>query len=136
MTFLDTNVLVYAVDSRHPAKHAAAHSILVDALGGDRAVISVQVLNEFANVAMKKLQMTEDEVRAYIGVFRRIRVLAPSVESVLDALSIKKRHGIHFYDALMLAAAESAGCSEILTEDLNDGQLYGPVKAVNPFKGM
>ena len=41
-----------------------------------------------------------------------------------------------FYDSLMLAAAESAGCGEILTEDLNDGQLYGTVRAINPFKSM
>ena len=52
------------------------------------------------------------------------------------ALEIREAHGTQFYDSLMLAAAESAGCGEILTEDLNDGQLSGTVKAVNPFKGI
>jgi predicted nucleic acid-binding protein len=48
-------------------------------------------------------------------------------------LEIKGQYGIQFYDALMLAAAEAGGCNEILTEDLNDGQLYCGIKAVNPF---
>ena len=52
------------------------------------------------------------------------------------ALEIKSLYGVQFYDSLMLSAAESAGCDEILTEDLNDGQMYGSVKAVNPFKGL
>ena len=51
------------------------------------------------------------------------------------ALEIKSLYGVQFYASLMLSAAESAGCDEILTEDLNDGQMYGSVKAVNPFKG-
>ena len=50
------------------------------------------------------------------------------------ALEIKGQYGIQFYDALMVAAAEASGCDEILTEDLNDGQIYCGVKAVNPFK--
>ena len=55
-------------------------------------------------------------------------------ESVRRALEIKSQYGIQFYDALMVAAAEASGCGEILTEDLNDGQIYCGVKAVNPFK--
>ena len=51
------------------------------------------------------------------------------------ALEIKSLYGVQFHDSLMLSAAESAGCDEIFTEDLDDGQMYGSVKAVNPFKG-
>ena len=66
----------------------------------------------------------------------RVRPLVPPLALARRALEIRDAHGTQFYDSLMLAAAESAGCGEILTEDLNDGQLYGTVKAVNPFKGM
>ena len=136
MRFLDTNVLVYAVDCRNPAKHRAARAIVVEALGDRRSVLSVQVLNEFANVAMKKLQMDEDEVQGYLAIFRRINILSPTPETTMRALVLKKRYGLQFYDSLLLAAAEAAGCTEILTEDLADGQNYGSVKARNPFKGM
>ena len=136
MRFIDTNVLVYAVDGRNPAKQRTARAIVVESLRDGRSMLSVQILNEFANVAMKKLQMDEDEVQGYLAIFRRITVLTPSVETTLRALSLKKRYGIQFYDSLLLAAAESAGCTEILTEDLANGQTYGPVKARNPFKGM
>ena len=134
MTFLDTNVFVYFVDGRACGKRAVARALIEKALGSLRYAISVQVLNEFANVAMKKLQMEEGEVVEYIEAFQQIKTITPSVEQTLKALSLKDRYGIQFYDALIVAAAESAGCDEVLTEDLNDGQIYGSVKAVNPFK--
>ena len=134
MTFLDTNVLVYFVDGRACEKRAVARALIAKALGSSRYAISVQVLNEFANVAMKKFQMDEGEVAEYIEAFRQIRTIPPSVEQTLKALSLRKRYGIQFYDSLIVAAAEQAGCDEIVTEDLNDGQTYGTVNAVNQFK--
>ena len=58
----------------------------------------------------------------------------PKPEWTNRALAIRKQYGIQFYDSLLLAAAEASGCSEIYTEDLNDGQTYCGIKAVNPFK--
>ena len=52
------------------------------------------------------------------------------------ACDIKERYDLQFYDALLLAAAQANGCAEFWSEDLNDGQMYGSVKAVNPFKGL
>lgn len=78
--------------------------------------------------------MTEDEVRTYISHFRQIAVQMPKQEWTDRALAIRSRYGIQFYDALIIAAAEANGCDEILTEDLNDGQTYCGVTAVNPFK--
>lgn len=134
MRFIDTNVLVYFVDVRNDVKQRRARSILVEALGSHDYVISIQVLNEFANIALKKLQLTEDETKAYIEAFKSIGTLRPRVEWTSRALEIRKRYMIQFYDAMLLAAAEAGGCDEILTEDLNDGQLYCGIKAVNPFK--
>ena len=99
-------------------------------------MISFQVLNEFANVSLKKLGMTEDEVGQYIEAFQHIRVVFQQGGWAIRALEIKKQYGIQFYDSLMLVAAESAGCDEFLTEDLNDRQVYCGIKVVNPFKGL
>ena len=74
------------------------------------------------------------EISGTLDIFNRFNLVTGSIASVRRALEIKGQYGIQFYDALMLAAAEVGGCGEMLTEDLNDGQLYCGIKAVNPFK--
>ena len=133
MKFIDSNVLVYFADGRNPKKQTIARAILANAMGNQQYVISHQVLNEFANVSLKKLGMTEDEVRQYIEAFQHIHVVFQQGGWVVRALEIRKLYGVQFYDSLLLAAAESAGCDEFLTEDLGDGQVYCGIKAVNPF---
>ena len=134
MTFLDTNVLAYSVDNRDVAKQKVAKSIILAARSSADFVMSAQVLNEFSNVAIKKLGKTRAEVMGFVKLYKTIRTLPIKPEWTVPALEIMDRYGIQFYDALIVAAAESAGCDEIMTEDLNDGQIYGSVKAVNPFK--
>ena len=134
MKFIDTNVLLYFIDSRNTAKQSIARAVLANAIGSRQYVISAQVLNEFANIALKKLGMTEDEVRQCIEAFQHIHVVFQQSGWTVRALEIRKQYGLQFYDSLMLAAAEFVGCDEILTEDLNDGQIYCGVKAVNPFR--
>ena len=134
MKFLDTNVFVYFVDSRNPEKQTIARTVLSNAIGNRQYAISTQVLNEFANVALKKLGMSEEEVRQYVEAFQHIRIVCQQDGWTIRALEIRKQYGLQFYDSLLLAAAESTGCDEILTEDLNDGQVYCGIKAVNPFK--
>jgi len=134
MTFLDTNVLVYSVDNRDVAKQKVAKSIILAARSSADFVMSAQVLNEFSNVAIRKLGKTRAEVMGFVKLYKTIRTLPIKPEWTVSALEIMDRYGIQFYDALIVAAAEYAGCDEVLTEDLNDGQIYGSVKAVNPFK--
>ena len=134
MTFLDTNILVYLIDGRDAVKQARARSILAEALGNPQYLISGQVLNEFANVAMKKLALTEDEALAYITEFRAIRTVETRSCLTDRALAIKKEHGLQFYDSLILATAEACGCDELLTEDLSEGRVYAGVRAVNPLR--
>ncbi len=134
MTFIDTNVLVYSADKRDLSKQVIARGLIAIALDNCQYVVSCQVLNEFANVALTKLAMSEDEVCDYLSYFRRLQLQMPKQEMTERALDIRKRYGIQFYDALIVAAAEAGGCDEIYTEDLNDGQMYCGMKAVNPFK--
>ena len=134
MTFLDTNVIVYSVDRKNPAKQAIARKLVSRAISGQGYVISAQVLNEFSNIALLKLKMTIPEVRKFVSVFRLIKTISLDCAWTDKALTIKEQYGIQFFDSLLLAAAEFVGCDEILTEDLNDGQIYCGIKAVNPFR--
>ena len=133
MTFLDTNMFVYEIDVRDPGKQRKATSILLDARDSGDYVISAQVLNEFANVAMRKFGKTREETLAFVELFRAIRTVPVVPEWTARAIRIMERYGLQFYDALLVAAAEATGCDEILTEDLADGQTYCGVKASNPF---
>lgn len=128
--FLDTNVLVYAVASDDKRADRA------EALLSEGGVVSVQVLNEFAAVAHRKLGMSWQEV---IDALARFRVLcAPPVPVRLEthesALRIADRYGYGIYDGLILAAALAAGCTTLLSEDLQDGQVIdGKLTIRNPF---
>ena len=136
MTFLDTNVLIYSIDGKDPAKQVVAREIVVSAVRGGGFLISAQVLNEFSNIALLKLKLSVEEVRKFVSFFSRIGVVSLESRWTDAALLLKQRYETQFFDSLLLAAAQENGCDEILTEDLNDGQMYGSVKAVNPFKNL
>jgi len=134
MTFLDTNVLVYAVDFRDERKQSIAERIVEEALCKiDEYAIAVQTLAEFANVALSKLKKSEAEVSELVRVYMDIQTVVPEAATVLRGIDIRRTYGIQFYDALMISAAQKIGAKAIYTEDLNDGQSYGGVVAVNPF---
>jgi predicted nucleic acid-binding protein len=128
--FLDTNILVYATLQSDPRSEPAR------ALLSQRCVISVQVLNEFANVAHRKLQKPWSEVMRALAP---IRVLYPSPRPItLDtheaAIAIATGTGYAFYDALIVASALEAGCATLFSEDLRDGQVIdGRLTIRNPF---
>ena len=90
-------------------------------------------LTEFANVAMRKIGMAPDAVLDFIRMFRNITTVVPECELVVRGVEIKALYGIQFYDAMVVAAAERAKAREIWTEDLNAGQRYCGMLAVNPF---
>ena len=133
MTFLDTNILVYSVDGKDPVKQGIARKILIEALVSREYLISAQVLNEFSNIALLKLKMSIQEVRRFVEIFGQINVVSIDRSWTEKALSLKEKFGTQFFDSLLLVAAEENGCDTILTEDLNDGQMYGSVKAIDPF---
>ena len=134
MTFIDTNVFVYAVDGRDSEKQQAAKRIVMAAKNSSRYMISAQVLNEFSNVALNKLKKTRDETRDFVGLFLSIATVPVRPEWTVPAIEIMKQYDLQFYDSLLLATAKENECDEFLTEDLNDGQMYCGIKAVNPFK--
>lgn len=129
--FFDTNVLVYVV-GQEDRRTTAAEALLA---GG--GVISVQVLNELANVARKKLGMSWEDIHEALGA---IRALCPSPLAVTSdmhdaARQIAAKYGFSMYDALIAAAALEGECDTLYSEDMQDGQLLeGRVKIRNPFR--
>ena len=127
--FLDTNVLVYAVLSDDPRRPTAERLL---AAGG---TISVQLQNEFANVARGKLNWPWLDIEATLALVRsrsrRVRDIAVSTHEA--ALLLARDHGLAFYDALIVAAALEAGCDTLFTEDMQHGRKFGSLTIINPF---
>ncbi len=135
MRFIDTNVLLYAVNilPEEADKRAIAHGIL----NSDDCALSVQVLQEFYVQATRKTRtgaLTHPEAIAMITVWRRFPVQAQTVEVLDRALSIKERHMLSFWDSAIIAAASILQCGTVLTEDMQDGQVVDGVRVVNPFR--
>ena len=134
MKFIDSNVFIYAADSKNPVKRSIARKLISAAVASGGYKINVQVLNEFSSVAHRKLGLTIDEIKAYLEMFRALTVLPVPADVTEKGLDVMQRYGLQFYDSLLLVAASESGCSEFISEDLNDGQIYCGMKAVNPFK--
>ena len=128
--FFDTNVLLYLL-SGDDAKADGAENAL--APGG---IISVQVLNEFASVAARKLKMTIAEIREVLTTVRAVCKVVPISEETHDrALDLAERYGWSIYDALIVASALLAGCKTLISEDMQSGQIIeGILEIRNPFR--
>ena len=134
MTFLDSNVLVYAVDVAESRKNAIALDILSNALdnpGGWR--ISSQVLSEFSNVLLRKLSCPGYQLLAFLDQLAGLVCVDMTQACVRRAVEIQALYGMQFFDAQVVAAAEAAGCSRILSEVFNPGQSYCGIVVENPF---
>jgi predicted nucleic acid-binding protein len=130
-TFFDTNVLLYLL-SADAAKADRAEELLA---GG--GIISVQVLNEFAAVASRKLGMAWSEIRDALRPIRAIcEVESISIETHDRALEIAERYRFSIYDAMIIAAALKAGCNTLYSEDLKDGQRIEKLTILNPFSSL
>jgi predicted nucleic acid-binding protein len=97
-------------------------------------VLSYQVLQEFYNTVTRKIGV--DPVQAQLNI-RELLDWGPvpvSREVLEEAWVLEGRYGLSWWDALIVSAAHVAGCAVLLTEDLAEGQVYGTIKVVNPFK--
>ena len=113
--FIDTNVLIYWVDD-------STRADVVEQLLAQQAVISVQVLNEFANVLRKKRAMPLPDVEALCTtLIDTCDVLDVSVRTHQTALALMARYQLSVYDANIVAAAALSDCAVLYTEDMQDG---------------
>lgn len=134
-TFLDSNVLVYAVDESpaEKVKHARAAELLSGQ--AEDLVVSTQVLQEFYVVTTRKLKNPLSEERAAKAVrgIAKLDVVGVDVPLVLAAVDTSRTAKVSLCDALIIEAASRAGCARVLSEDLNAGQVVRGVKIENPF---
>lgn len=133
--FLDTNILIYTFDQTAPQKQEIATKLLEDALGGE-GYISSQVILEFLNVAMRRLNppLTNTQCERYLEA-----VLFPLCEFYPDngffqrGLEIQDRWRFSWYDSLIITAALECGCETLYSEDLQHRQKVENLTIINPF---
>lgn len=135
LSFVDTNVFVYAQDGRDETKRQAAIQLLRRLLTKGEGVISTQVVQEFCNVAAKPdVNLPETTVKAVLEVmFYPMLRHAPDLAFYRRALKLHRRDKLSFYDALMVQAALDLGCQTLYSEDLQAGRAFGRLTVVNPF---
>jgi predicted nucleic acid-binding protein len=131
--FIDTNILVYADDSKYPAKQMKAIDLLEQHLRRHTGVVSIQVLQEYFVAAHRKLHLDAGIAKRKIEVYAKFHVAEPRVNDVLGAIDLHRLHGLSFWDALIIQSAKNSGCGVLLTEDMQHGQVIDGVKIVNPF---
>jgi predicted nucleic acid-binding protein len=131
-SFLDTNVVVYAFDSADPRKQRVAIEILES---DGRLVLSTQVLIETWWVLTRRLAepLEEDRAAEIIEQLSVLPVISTDPQLVKQAIQTSRRFEIAIWDALVIEAARAAGCTNVLSEDLQAGQDFDGVTVEDPF---
>lgn len=130
--FLDSNVFVYAYDVSIPRKREIAQKFVLRAINGE-CIASTQVLAEFAATLIHKVSASPDDVKTILDTLAPIKLILPDHGLVRRAVEAREAYGLHFYDGMIVAAAERGGCTRIWSEDLNSGQKYFGITVENPF---
>ena len=128
-SFVDTNVLVYLASSD------AAKADRAEALLAAGATISVQVLNELANVARRKMQLTWAETSSFLATLKDLLQVTPlTLETHESGLQLAERYQLSIYDGMIVAAALQADCETLWSEDMQHGlHVEGRLHIRNPF---
>ena len=132
--FIDTNILIYSMDQFDPVKQKKCRAILKSLKNEQRGVISTQVMQEFYVAATKKLGAQPLTVKDILNSFERFVTVIVAPAIIKEAIDCSIINRLSFWDALIVAAAESANCEKIWSEDLNDGQVIRGVRIENPLK--
>jgi predicted nucleic acid-binding protein len=132
--FLATNVLLYAYDPSDRKKQRIAMELPRKALAG-HMVVSTQVLAEFSAALLHEISppAPTKHLKVVLNALAPIRLIVPDGDMVRRAVEAHAQYGVHFYDAMIVAAAERGGCQRIWSEDLNAGQHYFGIVVENPF---
>jgi predicted nucleic acid-binding protein len=131
--FVDTNVLLYSVDARDERKRKAARVWLKALWEQGAGCLSWQVLHEFYVNAVRKVGVPAKEARDTVEVFCEWRPMDNTLVLIQRAWQWSDEAGLPFWDALIVAAAETGGCRWLLSEDFQTGRQLGGVTIVNPF---
>ena len=131
--FIDTNILAYADSPDEPTKQGQAIHLIKQLRDAQAGVISTQVLNEYCNVALNKLKLPHANVRARLRFWQQFEVCLVTPEIIAQAVDLHQTRSISYYDALIVASAQIAGCTVLYSEDMNVGESFAGTRIVNPF---
>lgn len=134
--FVDTNVLLYSMDSRDAAKRARARVWLDFLWKSGLGRLSWQVLHEFYANAERKMGVPSAQARATVMLFIRWKPVDMTAGLMERGWYWMDKAGLSYWDSMILAAAERLGCSQLLSEDLAAGREYEGVRVVNPFREL
>ena len=132
-SLLDTNILVYADAADEPVKQQRAIALIRQHRAAGTAVLSTQVLQEFMNVAVRKLRLPAALIRERLAFYRRFDLVPATPDLLAGALDLHLLHSLSFCDALILQAAISSACQILWSEDMQHGAVIAGVRIVNPF---
>ena len=131
--FIDANILVYCLDQSNAEKMDRCRNLIREVITEGRGVISTQVIQEFYVAATKKLGAEPLLVKDIITSLERFETVVVTPAVIKEAIDCAIIHRLSFWDSLIIAAADSAKCDILWTEDLNDGQIVRSVRIINPF---
>jgi predicted nucleic acid-binding protein len=135
LTFVDTNILVYSHDTHDEVKHRTSVHLLTELWTSGLGVLSTQVLQEFYNVATRKLQppMSPPQARQVVHDYSDWCVVDTDPLLIVSASRLSEQQPINFWDALIVEAALRAGAEHLITEDLQHSRRFGKLTVRNPF---
>ena len=132
-SFIDTNVLVYTDDQANSAKQKRALDILNVHKQSASGVVSLQVLQEYFVTVTRKYGVDPASARRKVELFATFDVVEPALTDVLSAIDLHRLRSLSYWDALVMHCARRAGCQQVLSEDMQHGQVIDGVRIVNPF---
>ncbi len=133
LAFFDTNVLLYADDASSPKKQERAIALFAEHFREGRAVVSLQVLQEYFVAATRKLGVTPELAQRKVTLLSHAKVVRFDAGDVIAAIELHRLTNVSFWDALIVHAARSAGAAVLYSEDFQSGGVIGAVRVVNPF---
>ncbi len=134
--FLDTNIFVYSFDESAPEKCRRATRLIRQAIDTRGGIVSYQVAQEFFSVALRRFSqpMSVTDAEQYLAtVFRPLMAVHSSPALFTEALRVKSRYSVGWYDSLILASAVEGQCGVLYSEDFQHGQQFGDLRIENPF---
>ena len=131
--FFDTNVLLYMYSGADLNKQNQARELFRQCMEQGRILVSTQVVQEFYAAGSRKLGMPRPQLREAISALLDLPLVVVGAAEITSAIDSEGRYSLSFWDALILAAAESGGADIVYSEDLSHGQQYGGVTVRNPF---
>jgi predicted nucleic acid-binding protein len=133
-SFFDTNILIYADDKATPAKQKCALELVAEHRRTGTGVVSLQVLQEYFVTVTRKLHVDARIARRKVELLAEFDVAAPELADILAAIDLHRLYGFSFWDALVVRAAKQAGCTVLLSEDMQEAREIDGIQIVNPFR--